>query len=76
MEMLKSILAQRHYHYKIMEWEKKGVPFCPHVYIPEFHPVTGTRFHEREDEAHVFKVCHSKSSTFITLSPLPRTLFW
>ena len=37
-----------------MEWEKKGVPFRSHVYVPEVKPLTGIPFHEREDEAHVF----------------------
>lgn len=52
-DMLKSILAQLQYTHDIMEWEKKGVPFNP-IYVPEVHPLTGTPFHEREDEAHVF----------------------
>ena len=56
LEMLKSILAQLEFQYEILEWEKKGIPFCSHVYVPEVHPLTGVPFHEREDEAHVFKV--------------------
>ena len=26
------------------------------MYVPEVHPITKLQFHEREDEAHVFKV--------------------
>ena len=60
MEMLKSILAQLHYTHGIMEWERKGVPFRSCMYVPEVHPLTGTPFHEREDEAHVFKVSYRR----------------
>lgn len=56
MEMLRSILSQLQYKYEILEWEKKGVPFCTRLYVPEFHPLTGLQFQEREDETHVFKV--------------------
>ena len=51
--MLRSILAQLHFAHQIREWEKNDVPF---VYAPEFHSITKSYFHEREDEAHVFKV--------------------
>ncbi len=34
------------------------------MYVPEVHPITKCPFHEREDEAHVFKVCY-KSITYI-----------
>lgn len=54
--MLRSILSQLHYRHQILEWEKKGVPFSSHIYVPEDHPLTGMPFHEREDEGHVFKV--------------------
>jgi len=30
------------------------------MYVPEVHPITGMEFHEREDDAHVLKVCGSK----------------
>lgn len=55
-DMARSILAQLHYNYEILEWEKKGVPFRSHIYVPEVHPTTKCPFHEREDEAHIFKV--------------------
>lgn len=54
--MLKSILAQLEFQYEILEWEKRGIPFRSHVYVPEVHPLTGVPFHEREDETHLFKV--------------------
>ena len=54
--MLCSILAQQQYKFKILEWEKKGVPFRSHIYVPEFHPITHCSFQEREDKAHVLKV--------------------
>lgn len=56
LEMLRSILAQLHFKHEILEWEKRGVPFRTHIYVPEVHPLTHCPFHEREDEAHVFKV--------------------
>lgn len=55
-EKLRSILAQMEYTYKVQTWDKKGVPFRTHMYVPEVNPITGMEFHEREDEAHVFKV--------------------
>lgn len=45
-EMLRSILAQLHYQYEVLEWAKKGVPFRSHLYVPEVHPLTGEPFHE------------------------------
>lgn len=56
LEKLRSILSQLQYRYEILEWEKKGVPFCTRLYVPEVHPQTGLPFQEREDETHVFKV--------------------
>ena len=50
-------MAQLHYRHDILKWESQGVPFCSHIYVPEDHPLTGFPFYEREDEAHVFKVC-------------------
>ena len=44
------------YTYQVRSWDEKGVPFRTHLYVPENHPITGNEFHEREDEAHVFKV--------------------
>ena len=48
--------GQLQYRYEILEWEKKGVPFCTRLYVPEVHPQTGLPFQEQEDETHVFKV--------------------
>lgn len=41
----------------IKDWEKKGVNFINHLYVPEQHPVTGEVFCEMKDERHVFKAC-------------------
>ena len=57
-----------------MEWEKKGVPFRSHVYVPEIHPLTGVPFHEREDEAHVFKVCDHVCKHKYMYMTLPYTM--
>ena len=54
--MFKSFLSQLQYRHDILEWEMKDVPFCSCLYVSEVHPITGTPFHEREDETHVFKV--------------------
>ena len=39
------------------------------LYVPELHPETGEAFCEREDEAHVLKVCvhviHNVTSIYI-----------
>ena len=56
-DMMRSILAQFEYSYQVCEWDKQGVPFRQYMYVPEVHPQTSTTFHEREDEAHVLKVC-------------------
>ena len=53
---LRSILAQLHYTYHVRQWNRQGVPFCTHVYVPETDPVTGEEFHEREDHGHLLKV--------------------
>ena len=55
-EKLKSILAQLEFAYRVRSWDEKGVPFRTFMYVPEVHPVTGTLFHEREDDGHVPKV--------------------
>ena len=54
--MLRSILAQLHYKFEILEWGKNGVPFGSHIYVPEDNPTTHCPFQEHEDEAHVLKV--------------------
>ena len=56
-DKLRSILAQFEYQYQVCLWDSKGVPFRTHLYVPENHPLTGKEFHEREDFAHVLKVC-------------------
>ena len=60
-------MAQLHYRHDILKWESQGVPFCSHIYVPEDHPLTGFPFYEREDEAHVFKVCVCSYNTYIYL---------
>ena len=35
----------------------KRSPFQDYLYIPELHPETQMSFNEREDEAHLLKVC-------------------
>lgn len=55
-DQLRSILAQLEYCMIVREWDKNGVPFCKHLYVPEKHPITGVEFCEMEDEGHVFKV--------------------
>ncbi len=55
-DQLWSVLAQLDYTHTIRRWDKQGVPFCTHAYVPEKDPVTGNRFHEREDHAHLLKV--------------------
>ena len=56
-EKLRSILAQLEYRYQIGVFNAQGVPFRRHLYVPEIHPITQTGFCEREDEAHILKVC-------------------
>ena len=56
-DMLRSIVAQLEYKYLVNMWQDRGVLFKDHLYVPEVHPLTECEFHEREDEAHVFKVC-------------------
>jgi hypothetical protein len=56
-DRLRSILGQLEFSMIIKDWEKKGVNFIDHLYVPEQHPVTNEVFCEMEDEGHVFKVC-------------------
>ena len=56
-DKLGSILSQLEFVHQVTLWEKKGVPFKKRFYVPEVHPLTGAEFHEREDDAHVLKVC-------------------
>ena len=57
-EVLRSILAQLEYSYLVRDYsDRQGVPFNQHLYVPETHPVSNAPFCEREDEAHVLKVC-------------------
>ena len=56
-DKMRSILAQLEFKYQILEWERKGVPFRQHIYVPEIHPVSKEVYCEMEDEAHVLKVC-------------------
>ena len=40
------------------------MPFKDHLYVPEVPPKTGFPFHEREDEAHVFKIYYMVYNSF------------
>ena len=57
-DKMRSILAQYEYHKMILDWEKQGVPFRYHIYVPETNEVTKEPFHDREDEGHMLKVFH------------------
>ena len=50
-------MAQFEFQYTIKQWEGKGVNFRMYIYVPEIHPDSKDYFCEREDEAHVLKVC-------------------
>ena len=63
---MRSILAQFDYTNLVLEWTSKGVPFQTHLYVPEVHPVTKMAFCEREDEAHVLKVCNCPSYMYMS----------
>jgi hypothetical protein len=63
-DMLRSILAQMEFCYRVCKWDSEGVPFRTHLYVPEVHAITKEYFLEREDEGHVFKVIGK-----LTLSP-------
>ena len=55
---LRSILAQLHYTYHVWEWNRQGVPFCTHAYVPETDPITGEEFHEREEGILAVYLCY------------------
>ena len=57
---MRSILAQYEYHRTILDYEKSGIPFRYHLYVPEVNQITKEKFHDREDEGHMLKVytCH------------------
>ena len=48
---------QFHYAHEIRKFESQGIPFNVHMYVPEYHPDTNEIFFEREDDAHLIKVC-------------------
>lgn len=54
-ETLRSLLAQLEFKYEICKWERLGVPFKTHLYVPETDPITGAEFHDREDHNHVHR---------------------
>ena len=54
--MMPSILAQLDFSHEICRWDRSGVPFRQHMYVPENHPQTSERFDDREDEPRVLKV--------------------
>ena len=56
-DQMRSILAQLQFKNDVEQYKAGGVPFCTYLYVSEVHPVTKTTFYEREDEAHVIKVC-------------------
>ncbi len=61
-EQLRSIVAQLEFTHQIINFEAQGIPFRTYLYVPEVHPLTGSHFCEREDEAHVLKVSHMNNS--------------
>ena len=56
-DKLRSILAQFQFKYEVELYAAKGIPFNTYLYVPEEHPETKATFYEREDEAHLIKVC-------------------
>jgi len=56
-DKLRSVMAQFHYAHEIRKFVGQGIPFNIHMYVPEHHPDTNEVFFEREDEAHLIKVC-------------------
>lgn len=58
-EKLRSILAQMEFTYVICSYHEKGIPFRHHLYVPESVPndQVDYPYHEREDSAHILKVC-------------------
>ena len=65
-DKLRSIIAQFEFKQTLKKWEERGVNFRLYLYVPELYPETGD---EREDEAHVLKVCvhviHNVTSIYI-----------
>ena len=66
-DMMRSVLAQLEYCHEICEWDRKGVPFRTHIYVPEVHPLTNLPFCEMEDEPHVLKVIMAYITMYIHL---------
>ena len=44
LNMLRSILAQMEYSYRVRYYDEQGVPFKTHLYVPEDHSETGLGF--------------------------------
>ena len=56
-DKLRSILAQFQFKYEVELYAMKGILFNTYLYVPEEHPETKATFYEREDKAHLIKVC-------------------
>lgn len=54
-ESLYTIAGTYLYRKMINDEKQNGRDFSIYMYIPEFDPVTGTYFHDREDHAHLYK---------------------
>ena len=70
-EQLKSIIAQMEYKHEVMSYDKNGIPFKSHLYVPETDSVTNMEFQEREDHNHVLKVSIMKYNTAGAQQNLP-----
>lgn len=55
-DMMRAILAQLEFASIVREYDRNGILFRTHLYVPEVHPETGNLFYEREDPGHVLKV--------------------
>ena len=59
------------YKHEVMSYDKNGIPFKTHLYVPETDSVTNMEFQEREVHKHVLKVSIMKYNTAGAQQNLP-----
>ena len=55
LDKLRSMVGTFMYRHQVEEWERKGVPFKTHLYVPEYDDHCRGVHHDRGDHNHILK---------------------
>ena len=55
LDKLRTLVATCRFRHRISQLKEEGVDFSLYLYVPEWDPITGDIFHEREDHCHILK---------------------